>query len=765
MINRLLFHVALFVSRWPKRVLFGLLAAAIALPFIGIIGAKIYQTLDHDPDRGAVAVMGGEFGEDYAVPEYLDQGWRKWQSLWFYNTTQGSALLPYDFLLVLEQPGLTKVECERNGETAAWFLCDRNIDRFRYLPQKDTFFNPDALPVGFVKETYQGKDYVGYTCAACHTAQINFKNPGEKTARALRIDGGPAMADMVGFLTELTRSMKLTRGLPSRENQRLDRFVERVLALNNDYKTADEVTEDLEKWTNRRILYNSINDPTYVTGVPGTKIKTHNEIKYGYARLDAFGRIFNRVIQHAINKEQVKTELSLVRDDDGASLLTYDQIDKVVEGINELVLRDDDFAKIVKRLESLYPDDPRRHRELLLRVRDKIFNAPNAPVSYPFLWDITHTDYVQWNGIAGNAAAGPLGRNAGEVMGVFGILDWQKDTRWLTRITGVSLSSWLSGQNTKRDQIYFKSSINLFNLQRLESHLSSLKSPEWPFCSNMSTGEYYLPAGPMDKPVDKRECDPTHKKLDTDSRDRGRLIYADKCQRCHDVIDRDAWDRQVVGKLVGIDNKQTTDDTMASNSTKYSGKSGNFKDTYQATDVGKVIVGEDAPVALILTAATKGVVATPDADKWWPQRSVEFTYALVMTFFDNPIKASVKAGNYTPDTTATPFKSLESYRARSLNGIWATAPYLHNGSVPTLYDLLLPVKCKEGLGDGNYRPDKFMVGAREFDPIKVGFKSVGYEGFEFDTTIPGNRNTGHEYGACDMTHEKRMDLIEYLKSL
>ena len=178
-----------------------------------------------------------------------------------------------------------------------------------------------------------------------------------------------------------------------------------------------------------------------------------------------------------------------------------------------------------------------------------------------------------------------------------------------------------------------------------------------------------------------------------------------------------------------------------------------------------MVVKEDTPVVQILTAATAGVVGTADADKWLPRRIVEYVYALVMTFFDNPVRASVKSGNYDPDTTAGPYKSLLSYRARSLNGIWATAPYLHNGSVPTLYDLLLPVKCKEGVGDGKYRPTTFVVGAREFDPEKVGFKNKGYEGFKFDTTIHGNKNTGHEYGACRMKDEDRWDLIEYLKSL
>ena len=142
---------------------------------------------------------------------------------------------------------------------------------------------------------------------------------------------------------------------------------------------------------------------------------------------------------------------------------------------------------------------------------------------------------------------------------------------------------------------------------------------------------------------------------------------------------------------------------------------------------------------------------------------VDYVYAVGMTLLDNPIKSSIKQGNYDHDTTAKPYQSLQAYRARSLNGIWATAPYLHNGSVPSLYDLLLPEKAK-GEYCSTTRPDSFMVGAREFDPKKVGFKSESYDGFQFNTDIRGNGNMGHEYGAC-MTEKERWDLIEYLRTL
>jgi hypothetical protein len=99
-----------------------------------------------------------------------------------------------------------------------------------------------------------------------------------------------------------------------------------------------------------------------------------------------------------------------------------------------------------------------------------------------------------------------------------------------------------------------------------------------------------------------------------------------------------------------------------------------------------------------------------------------------------------------------------SYEARRLYGIWATAPYLHNGSVPTLADLLLPAA---------QRPKSFCVGTRAFDPVKVGFATdAAAPGnvCSFDTAAPGNSNRGHEYGTSLSAKDKR-NLLEYLKQL
>lgn len=694
---------------------------------ISLLIGKIYQSWDDDPDRGGIAIENGAFGESYSTPIYLDQGWSANDSLWYYNTTQGSALIPYDFFIALEQADSTEL-----------FRANSLIDKYRYLPQKPTFFNPDGLPVGFVKESYKGNDYVGFTCAACHTAQINYQG------HAMRIDGGPAMADMVGFLTDLQKSMEVAMA-DSEKNQR---FVTKVLELNNTYSEADEVQADLKRWARKIRLYNNIN---------------LSSVDYGYARLDAFGRIYNRVLEHVISRKQLRDVLLGVNKagDEDTNLLTAVQVDKVLEDISETIIGDLQFAKIIDRLMSSKEGYPALTMNDMNRIKALIFNDPNAPVSYPFLWDIAQSDYVQWNGLASNAGVGPLGRNTGEVIGVFGILDWTAHKR------GWSLSSLVTGQKSKSYQIDFTSSIDLVNLSRIESHLASLTSPVWP-TQKADNPQQEIAKAIFDKLPEWQ--------IDSKKVRRGRQLYAEYCASCHEVIDRTDRDRIVVANMSSID-IAGTDPAMAENSVNYTGYSGNFKNTYQSESVGSLVIKDRAPVVQILTAATMGEVTTaPDPDKWWPRRALDWLYMLAKSFFDNEIKASVKSGNYQPDTTAAPYQSLLSYKARALNGIWATAPYLHNGSVPSIYDLLLPVKRDGDPEDGLYRPSEFQVGSREFDPIKIGLRYEGYEGFTFKANKRGDFNSGHEYGTQHappvdgkvlepLTDEERWELVEYIKTL
>lgn len=115
------------------------------------------------------------------------------------------------------------------------------------------------------------------------------------------------------------------------------------------------------------------------------------------------------------------------------------------------------------------------------------------------------------------------------------------------------------------------------------------------------------------------------------------------------------------------------------------------------------------------------------------------------------------ANNYPWDFNR--FRKTNGYVVPALDGVWAKAPYLHNGSVPSLKDLLTPV------GD---RPKQFYRGYDVYDSLRVGFISTGEAakklGFLFDTTIKGNGNGGHYFGT-DLKESDKNALIEYLKTL
>ena len=102
------------------------------------------------------------------------------------------------------------------------------------------------------------------------------------------------------------------------------------------------------------------------------------------------------------------------------------------------------------------------------------------------------------------------------------------------------------------------------------------------------------------------------------------------------------------------------------------------------------------------------------------------------------------------------------YKARPLHGIWATAPFLHNGSVPNLYELLSPYA---------ERSSKFKTGSYMFDPIKVGYITKSSGATKIDTNKKGNANTGHIFNDNDdnaigrlLSEEERYAIIEFIKS-
>jgi mono/diheme cytochrome c family protein len=114
--------------------------------------------------------------------------------------------------------------------------------------------------------------------------------------------------------------------------------------------------------------------------------------------------------------------------------------------------------------------------------------------------------------------------------------------------------------------------------------------------------------------------------------------------------------------------------------------------------------------------------------------------------------------------------NLTGYQAPPLDGIWATGPYFHNGSAPTVYHVLNS-KARPKFFTRSYRTEK-----EEYDPVKLGWKITEVNGPAdpklpaierrkvYDTTQPGRGNGGHTFGD-HLTDKERMAVIEYLKTL
>ncbi len=107
------------------------------------------------------------------------------------------------------------------------------------------------------------------------------------------------------------------------------------------------------------------------------------------------------------------------------------------------------------------------------------------------------------------------------------------------------------------------------------------------------------------------------------------------------------------------------------------------------------------------------------------------------------------------------FRKADTYSARSLDGVWATAPYLHNNSVPNLAQLIGIEK----------RPERFSWVTADYDTVRVGLPYKEDLQGDFDASVPnsGNSNAGHLYGIADgpqkLSEQEKRDLLEYLKTL
>jgi hypothetical protein len=322
----------------------------------------------------------------------------------------------------------------------------------------------------------------------------------------------------------------------------------------------------------------------------------------------------------------------------------------------------------------------------------------DAPVSYPALWYAPHYSHVQWT--ASNNHSTPRGadlRNVGEALGVFA------DFRY--------------GQNSAPQ--FVESSVHIGNLRELEKLVRNLNAPKFPW--------------------------PINSKLAAT----GEVIFEKRCTNCHPRFD----DKSV--KLAMSDSPSFTRVPVETHNVG--------TEPLVARRVAKRMTDEsqynadvcNTPAFFDLFFAKKNSLCLPR-----PGREL-LAVAIGSALNQN---GGVSGAMHTVGSLLSPTAVLAlteavvqipkdgAYIGRPLRGVWATGPYLHNGSVPNVRALLSGV-----------RPGSFKVGCKEYEQANLGFATDCKEGFSFNTALTGNKNDGHRDVPL---HGNELEaVLEYLKTL
>jgi hypothetical protein len=194
----------------------------------------------------------------------LNQAWTPAERQWFYHTSQGGQLMPYDWFIHLEQADNEKL-----------FIDPDHLTQFRLIADVNPQNNPDRLPVGFAKDPRGPTPYenVGITCAGCHTAQINYKGMG------LRIDGAPGQLDLTKFLERVSLAITATR----LDDDKFDRFARGVLGAGYNSTTKNQLLQQVRQYIRGQLkgILQQINADDESGLEPTTA---------GFGRLDALGQ-------------------------------------------------------------------------------------------------------------------------------------------------------------------------------------------------------------------------------------------------------------------------------------------------------------------------------------------------------------------------------------------------------------------------------------------------------------------------------------------
>ena len=590
------------------------------------------------------------------APAVTTQGWDAGARAAWYMTSQGSRLIPRAWLDSLEQP-----------DSTAMFLDPAYIQTFRYLPNQavagettDPACPYDtALPLGFTVDCQSDKGLTG-TALRWASNQSDREpwvgmNCSACHTTQMTYKGTVFRADGGPSLSDF-QSFTAKLALAMHETAPDGPKFDRFAARVLGPKATPADSATLKLALNK---WNAWNDKLDVLNDPNQDDPAHRIPAYGFGRLDAIGHIYNKV-----------------------SLLATPA-----------------------------------------SIAHQRANPSDAPTSFPFLWNVPQLDRVEWNGIAVNSVAaglhyGALGRNTGEVIGVFGDVAIKKNPG-------------LGG---------YASSVHVKTLDDMEAQLAKLKPPVWPAAFGA---------------------------IDPKLAETGRQLFAKDCAGCHTVPTKPQGDLtetfvttlQPVFPVAGTNEHGSgTDFWMACNAVMDAASSGLFTGNKANVVLGAPIQDPSASLVLLTNAVT-GVLAN---NKWQIAKLVIFhsqglppPVQINRAAGVDPKKARADACVNFKDDPADP-KMV--YKGRPLQGIWATAPYLHNGSVPNLWEMLLPPA---------QRSKTFYLGTREFDPKNVGYETAQSAGnsFLFDTSLPGNSNAGHDYNNAGLTDADRLALVEYMKTL
>ncbi len=355
-------------------------------------------------------------------------------------------------------------------------------------------------------------------------------------------------------------------------------------------------------------------------------------------------------------------------------------------------------------------------------AREANYAATTAPVNFPHVWNTSWFDWVQYNA----SIEQPMVRNAGEALGVSAPVN----------LTGPAKD-------------LFTSQVHVENIARIEKQIAGeqpdaqagftgLRAPRWPS---------------LFAEIDKANA------IDLGRARKGAGLYGELCQGCHqapigrkEFWDSTAWlkpnafgQRYLVVKpipiaTIGTDPAQAEDmiaRTVALPDTLVRA----LKDR-SGDGPGDVPLGEPDKDGRYAFGPALGVTVKRTVDRWYDSQTPPTAKA-----------DRERLNGYRPNGIQAPL----AYKARPLDGVWATPPFLHNGAVPNVFALLSPVA---------ERPKSFTLGRREFDPVCLGYQltavaakdpkdclnaEAGAEAnrlgglFTLDTAKRGNLNTGHEF--------------------